>query len=77
MMVPQWLVQPQLLQKFFEWPDDIENQVIIETKVSSATMSKRLRKEEMVALMDKMPEVYQMMYQLSEMDHKMKVQNLV
>ena len=45
----------QLVEQFFQWPDGaIERDVIIETKVSSSSMSKSLRKQELVALLDKL-----------------------
>lgn len=42
------------------WPEGaIEDSVIIETKVSSATMSKNVRKSEALAMLDKLPQIYQ------------------
>jgi len=56
----------QMVQEFFKWPSQaIEKDVIIETKVSSASMSKSLRKQEMVALMDKLNQYYQQLMQLA------------
>ena len=55
-----------LLEMFFQWPDDVlEEEVIVETKVSSATMSKQLRKQEVVALMERIPQFYQILMQVS------------
>jgi hypothetical protein len=48
-----------MIQQFFQWPEGaIEKDVIIETKVSSASMSKSLRKQEIVALLDKLIPYY-------------------
>ena len=50
----------QFMQEFIQWPDSaIEEDVFIETKCSSANMSKQLRKQEVVALMDKWPQLIQ------------------
>ena len=50
------------------WPDGaIEDSVLVETKVSSTTMSKNARKQELVALMDKMPELQQTLFQFASM----------
>ena len=52
----------QLVEEFFQWPDGvIEKDVLIETKVSSANMSKNLRKQELVALLDKLLPLYDKM----------------
>lgn len=52
----------QMVEEFFNWPDGvIEKDVIIETKVSSASMSKNLRKQELVALLDKLLPLYDKM----------------
>ena len=57
----------QLIEQFFQWPEEaIEKDVIIETKVSSASMSKSLRKQEMVALLDKLQVYYDKLMQLSQ-----------
>jgi len=49
----------QMVTEFFQWPEQaIEKDVIIETKVSSASMSKSLRKQEIVALTDKLIPYY-------------------
>jgi hypothetical protein len=57
-----------LEEKVFSWPARaIEDDVVIETKVNSSTMSKSTRKQEMVALLDKMPQIYQTMYQMAQM----------
>jgi len=54
-------------QFFVQWPDEvIEKSVIIETKVSSASMSKNLRKQELVALIDKLGQIYQQMMQYAQ-----------
>lgn len=56
----------QMVSEFFQWPEEtIEKDVIIETKVSSASMSKSLRKQEMVALMDKLQMYYDKLMQLA------------
>jgi hypothetical protein len=56
----------QMIEEFFKWPEQaIEKDVIIETKVSSASMSKSLRKQEIVALLDKLNEYYGQLMQLS------------
>jgi hypothetical protein len=56
----------QMVAQFFQWPEGaIEKDVIIETKVSSASMSKSLRKQEMVALMDKLTQYYDKLMQLA------------
>jgi len=47
----------ELLKQVMQWPDGlIENDVIIETRASSSQMSKTMRKQEVVALMDKLPQ---------------------
>lgn len=57
----------QLIEQFFQWPTGaIEKDVIIETKVSSASMSKSLRKQEIVALLDKMIPYYHELMGLAE-----------
>jgi hypothetical protein len=57
----------QMTQQFFQWPEGaIEKDVIVETKVSSANMSKNLRKQEMVALMDKLNQYYQQLMGLAQ-----------
>ena len=57
----------QMVEQFFSWPEGtIERDVVIETKVSSASMSKSLRKQEMVALLDKMNQYYDKIMQLSQ-----------
>jgi hypothetical protein len=57
----------QLLEQFFQWPTGtIEQDVLIETRVSSASMSKSLRKQEIVALVDKMPQLYQVMMGMAQ-----------
>lgn len=56
----------QLVEEFFQWPDGvIEKDVLIETKVSSASMSKNLRKQELVALLDKLLPLYDKMMQFA------------
>jgi uncharacterized coiled-coil protein SlyX len=56
----------QLVEQFFSWPDGvIEKDILIETKVTSASMSKSLRKQELVALVDKMGQLYQQMMQFA------------
>lgn len=58
----------QLEEMFFSWPvGSIEDDVIIQTSASSSTMSKMVRKQEIVALLEKMPELYQTMYQMAEL----------
>ena len=57
----------QLIEQFFSWPEGtIEKDLVIETKVSSATMSKNLRKQELVALVDKMGQLYDKMMQMAQ-----------
>jgi hypothetical protein len=54
-------------QMFLEWPDEaIEEAVIIETKVTSAQMSKHLRKQEVVALLDRVPQMYETMMGMAQ-----------
>jgi hypothetical protein len=56
----------QMVEQFFQWPEGaIERDVIIETKVSSASMSKSLRKQELVALLDKLTQYYDKLMQLA------------
>jgi len=56
----------QMVEQFFKWPvGTIEKDVLIETKVSSANMSKNLRKQELVALMDKLTALYKEMMPLA------------
>jgi len=56
----------QLEQMFLSWPDvAIEEAVMLETKVSSAQMSKQLRKQEIVALLDRMPKLYSTMMEMA------------
>jgi hypothetical protein len=55
-----------LVEEFFKWPEGaIERDVIIETKVSSANMSKSLRKQELVALLDKLVPYFDKLMELS------------
>ena len=57
----------QLESEILQWPDGaIEDSVFIETKVSSATMNKQLKKQESLALVDKLPQVFGFMMQLTE-----------
>jgi hypothetical protein len=57
----------QELQGFFQWPTGaIESDVLIETRVSSATMSKSVRKQELTALLDKLGEIYQTMFGMGQ-----------
>jgi hypothetical protein len=57
----------QLVEQFFQWPEGaIERDVVIETKVSSASMSKSLRKQEMVALLDKLNTYYDKLMGLAQ-----------
>ena len=52
---------------FLEWPAEaIEDAVIIETKVTSAQMSKHLRKQEVVALLDRVPQMYETMMGMAQ-----------
>lgn len=58
----------EMTSYWFNWPDgSIEDEVVLETKVSSSTMSKMIRKQEIVALLDRMPQLYQTMYQMAQM----------
>lgn len=55
-----------LEQIFLSWPDAaVEEAVILETKVSSAQMSKQLRKQEIVALLDRIPQLYSTMMEMA------------
>jgi len=57
----------QALAQFFEWPEgSIESSVIIETRVSSSTMSKSVRKQELTSLLDRLKDVYQTMLGLAQ-----------
>ena len=62
-------MQASILQEFaVQWPEgSIEDSILVETKVSSATMSKNARKQEVVALMDKMPQLQQILMQYANM----------
>jgi len=56
----------QMVEQFFKWPvGTIEKDVLIETKVSSANMSKNLRKQELVAMVDKIKDIYKEMMPLA------------
>ena len=56
-----------LQEMAFSWPKgSLEDSVLIETKVSSSTMSKNVRKQEIIALMDKMPQVYEVLMGLAQ-----------
>ena len=60
--------QQELDLMFMQWPDEaIEDAVIIETKVTSAQMSKHLRKQEAVALSDRMPQIYETAIGMAQM----------
>jgi len=55
-----------LTQEMLNWPKhSIERDVIIKTKVSSASMSKSLRKQEMLALLEKIQSIYSEMMNLA------------
>ena len=57
----------QMVEQFFQWPEGaIEKDVVIETKVSSANMSKSLRKQELVALLDKLIPYYDKLMQMAQ-----------
>ncbi|KKN79025.1 hypothetical protein LCGC14_0345010 [marine sediment metagenome] len=57
----------QLVEQFFQWPDGaIERDVIIETKVSSSSMSKQLRKQELTALLDKLIPYFDKLMQMAQ-----------
>ena len=59
--------QQEMEQMILSWPDEaIEEAVIIETKVTSAQMSKHLRKQEVVALLDRVPQVYETMMGMAQ-----------
>lgn len=50
-----------------QWPEEaIEEGVIVETKVTSAQMSKNLRKQEIVALLDRIPQLYNTMMGMAQ-----------
>lgn len=54
-------------QMFIQWPEEaIEDAVLIETKVTSAQMSKHLRKQEVIALLDRIPQMYQTMMGMAQ-----------
>ena len=56
-----------LTQGFLQWPKhSIERDVVVKTKVSSASMSKSLRKQEMVALLGQLREIYREMLGLAQ-----------
>ena len=56
----------QMIEQFFQWPEGtLERDILIETKVSSSSMSKNLRKQELVALVDKMVQLYNQMMQMA------------
>ena len=47
------------------WPDeDITEQVYIETRVSSSTMNKNMRRQEKLAMADKIPQIYMTLSQM-------------
>ena len=47
------------------WPDqDITEQVYVETRVSSSTMNKNMRRQEKLAMADKIPQVYMTLSQM-------------
>lgn len=55
-----------LKMQFLEWPAEaLEEEVLIETKVSSSQMSKMTRKQEAMALLERIPMVYQQMMQMA------------
>ena len=57
----------QMVEQFFQWPEGaIEKDVVIETTVSSANMSKSLRKQELVALLDKLIPYYDKLMQMAQ-----------
>ena len=56
----------QLVEEFFKWPEGaIERDVVIETKCSSANMSKSLRKQELVAMLDKLIPYFDKLMQMA------------
>ena len=57
----------KMLEMFFEWPaGSIEKDILIETKVSSASMSKDSRKQEKLAMVEKLPTIYQTMMGMAQ-----------
>lgn len=55
----------QIITELMQWPEGaIDEQVFVETKVSSATMNKQMRRQEKLALVDKLPQVYQALLQM-------------
>jgi hypothetical protein len=57
----------QMVEQFFQWPEGaIERDCIVETKVSSASMSKNLRKQEIVALLDKLIPYFDKLMQMAQ-----------
>ena len=64
-------VDPQTKQALetitLEWPEEaIEESVIVQTKVTSAQMSKQLRKQEIVAMLDRIPQLYSTMAEMAQ-----------
>ena len=59
--------QQMMERMLLEWPEaSLDDAVIIETKVTAAQMSKHLRKQEVVALLDRVPQMYETMMQMSQ-----------
>jgi hypothetical protein len=57
----------QMLEAFFQWPAGaIEKDILIETKVSSASLSKDSRKQEKLAMVEKLPNIYQTMMGMAQ-----------
>ena len=56
-----------LEQTLVQWPEGaIDEAVFIETKVSSSTMSKQMKKQESLAMVDKAPQIFGTMMQMGE-----------
>jgi hypothetical protein len=59
--------EPEMRRAFFAWPAQaLEEEVLIETKVSSSQMSKMARKQEAMALLERIPDVYETMMGMAQ-----------
>lgn len=57
----------QMVQAFLQWPQEYwKDELILETAVSSQSMSRDLRKQEWLALVDKMPQVFGQMMSFAQ-----------
>ncbi len=72
MVIPVTMTDPQtgedrVTYQPVSWPDGpIEEVAVVEIKVTSAQMSKNLRKQEITALADKIPQMYQVMMGMAQ-----------